>query len=243
MKLFCPECGEAIPAEKINVFALVAVCPACNHLFSFSKPDIRDIYKNKKIILPRKLEVYENDDVVVMSYRWFRRFEIIFIALSVLCWNGMLLTMTIHFILAYGGLVLLFMILPAGIGLFMLYWLSILAFNRIEISLFPDRIQIYYGPVFVPGSLTVPTEQVEQIYCKYRSSHQIRGNGFSFNPSRNRLYELHAVLLDGRDMLIYGTDEEEFARFIGQRIRYYIGLDGELPFQDATGKAFTPTNF
>ena len=39
MQVNCPNCGEKVPADHINIQKMTAVCPACDTIFSFDLPE------------------------------------------------------------------------------------------------------------------------------------------------------------------------------------------------------------
>ena len=68
MRLACPDCGEPIAADNINVNEMVAVCGNCDTVFRFDVPDEKT--KRRKTRQPDRLHVLEEDGVLDM---WFTR--------------------------------------------------------------------------------------------------------------------------------------------------------------------------
>lgn len=241
MELFCPECGVPVPTEKVNAQGMVAFCPACDTLFSFdSKASrVQSKAKHQAAGKPEALEVIEDHDQVMMSYRSFRWLEAIFMAPFTLFWNAVVFGAIAIFLSSDWRPFAPLLIIPAGVTLWMLYELLCLSFNRTKILLTPAQVKVYHRPFRAQGGVSIPVQEIKQVYCKHLPNLKHQKQPFRLNPSTNRHYELHAVLKNAGDIVLLGTDEEDVARFIGQRIRQHLRLEGILPFKDANGKALS----
>ena len=66
MQVNCPNCGEKLPAENINIQKMTAVCPACDTVFSFDLP--ADKAKRRKVKQPAKLNLRDDNDRLQMEF-------------------------------------------------------------------------------------------------------------------------------------------------------------------------------
>jgi DNA-directed RNA polymerase subunit M/transcription elongation factor TFIIS len=69
MELKCPNCGEVIPAENINIQEMVALCGECHHVFEFTRSAIARKAKRHIPPQPERVQVHVDDDYLELSYR------------------------------------------------------------------------------------------------------------------------------------------------------------------------------
>jgi DNA-directed RNA polymerase subunit M/transcription elongation factor TFIIS len=69
MELKCPNCGEFIPAENINIQEMVALCGKCQHVFAFTRKAIARKTKRRIPPQPERVQVHIDDDGLELSYR------------------------------------------------------------------------------------------------------------------------------------------------------------------------------
>jgi DNA-directed RNA polymerase subunit M/transcription elongation factor TFIIS len=69
MELKCPNCGEFIPAENINIQEMVALCGKCQHVFAFTRSAIARKTKRRIPPQPERVRVRSDDDGLELSYR------------------------------------------------------------------------------------------------------------------------------------------------------------------------------
>ena len=72
MQVNCPNCGEKVPAENINIQKMTAVCPACDTVFSFDLPEAETKAKRRKVKQPSKLMIQDNDTLQMAFQTNFR---------------------------------------------------------------------------------------------------------------------------------------------------------------------------
>ncbi|QPC83257.1 hypothetical protein G4Y79_02450 [Phototrophicus methaneseepsis] len=66
MQVVCPECGEQVPAENINIQQMVAVCPTCNAVFKFDLSQIKA--DHRKVKRPHQLTIHNEGDYLHMAF-------------------------------------------------------------------------------------------------------------------------------------------------------------------------------
>ena len=66
MQLICPNCGEQIAAENINIQQMVAVCAACDTVFEFAPPTTKA--KRRKVKQPAHL-MLRDTETLLMTFR------------------------------------------------------------------------------------------------------------------------------------------------------------------------------
>lgn len=69
MELKCPNCGQTIPAENINIQEMVALCSECHHVFEFTRSTVARKAKRHAPPRPERVQVCADDDWLVLSYR------------------------------------------------------------------------------------------------------------------------------------------------------------------------------
>ena len=69
MELKCPNCGETIPAENINIQEMVALCGECHHVFEFTRGTVARKAKRHAPPRPERVQVCADDDCLELSYR------------------------------------------------------------------------------------------------------------------------------------------------------------------------------
>jgi ssDNA-binding Zn-finger/Zn-ribbon topoisomerase 1 len=58
MQMTCPNCGETVSAENINIQQMGAVCPYCDSVFRFELPGEK---AKRRKIKPREIRVFDSD--------------------------------------------------------------------------------------------------------------------------------------------------------------------------------------
>jgi hypothetical protein len=154
MQLTCPNCGQPIPSENINIQRMAAVCPACHNVFQFDTSPAK--YKRQKVKQPQHIELDETDEHVNIAFRTnfpLDKNEILLLS------GGLSLFFTFITIIAAtrapvnptAALVTL------GFGLFTLclyYWVALTAFNKTHIRINNEEIEVSRKPL--PNLFTQP---------------------------------------------------------------------------------------
>ena len=70
MQVICPNCGEKVTAENINIQKMTAVCAACDTVFPFDLPEVK--IKRRKVKLPTKLTLRDTETLQMEFWTNFR---------------------------------------------------------------------------------------------------------------------------------------------------------------------------
>lgn len=69
MQIKCRNCDEMIPAENINIQEMLALCPACSHVFPLDKGVFARKAKAHKVKRPEGIQVEESSEQLTIAYR------------------------------------------------------------------------------------------------------------------------------------------------------------------------------
>jgi len=206
MQLTCPNCGENVSAENINIQEMVAVCANCNTVFSFGSP--QEKVKRRKVKQPEALELQEGDQLE-MSFRtnWRLDRNETFLAGSVLSGVFSFMTLLMVGLVFQEGLpfiIPLFFALAAGIAD---YSLASLLYNKTHISMNADHIEVARRPI---PTLAAPQKislySVNAIHVEETENSKREG----YDTPRFRVW---AETVDGVKRTIVTDLVEEYAYF------------------------------
>lgn len=228
MQLICPNCGEKIPSQQINVQQMVAVCPACDTVFRFTPPVPKA--KRRKVKAPEKLTLAETGDQVHMAFRTNFRldkdegfisaliFSLVFSFITVLFAGIFLMEeMPVLLLMTFGAA------LAAMIGY---YRVALIAYNETHIDVSEDTITVSRQPVanvFVPPS-SIHLAGITRFHYEETPTSQKEG----YDTPR---YGVWAILEDGGRRIIVNDVTVEYAAFIAQRLNEYLLVDS-APYTD-----------
>ena len=209
MKLTCPNCGEAITAENINIQDKIAVCHACNTVFQFALPDTTDNKpKRRKVHQPSKLTIHD-DNHLHMSFHtnWRLEQNETFSGSIVL---ALVLSLAFFAVLNKEG----FSIFPLILGFISLvgyYSAAFTAFNKTHIEMNDHVLRIARRPL--PGrpesDTVIHLSDVESITTEETVISKQEG----YDMPR---YHVYAVRFDGSRQIVVRDVPEEYGRFIAR---------------------------
>lgn len=227
MKVTCPECNEIVPAENINIKALVAKCNDCDNVFDWRQSQIDRAPKvPRNFEMPEKFEVYNRGGELFIAFRWFNSS---FIALTIFCiiWDGfMAFWFSIAFFTGEYEMAL-FGSLHGMVGVGLTYYTIAGYINKTYIGLNYNILKIKHAPLPFWGNREIPVEELSQLYVK---RHEQQGKN-----KTTVTYQLHATLKSGEEKtLVTGFDEPEKALYLEQEIEKFLRIKdepvaGELP--------------
>ena len=213
MRLVCPECGEPIAAENINVNEMIAVCGNCDTVFRFDLPHEKAKYR--KTHQPEGLNVREEDGLLDM---WFTR---VLGQEDIIARNGVGFAasfLTLMTILTTGGFLEndVPILVPIILGTLMLvgyYVLALIMLDKTRIIADEHQIRLHYEPLPNPFEEAVKVDfaDIETIICEETEESKKAG-------SLKRYYHVGAKLLDGNRVLILKDKPEPYAKYITQRL-------------------------
>lgn len=220
MQLTCPNCGEPVPAENINIQHLTAVCPSCSTVFQFNPPQAK--IKRRKVKQPVRLQVREADDQLSLSFRTNFRLDknerFIFSGIVSLAFTfftviaaGEYLAGEAPFAVALGF---------SLVALFLYFLVAVMVYNKTHIQINPESIQVSRKPLpdFRSQPLDIGLSGVERI--RYAETPASVREGYD-TPR----YTVWAEMADGSRKVIVNDVIDDYAVFIAQRLNEYLDLD------------------
>jgi hypothetical protein len=221
MQVTCPNCGEKVPAENINIQKMTAVCTACDTVFVFEPPEAKS--KRRKSKQPAKLTLRDADDRLQMEF-WtnFRLDRNQSFISSIFGGGGMALVALL--MLAGGGRVpfflpLFFLTVAAGF----IYSLVLTAVNKTHIDMDQDAIKVTRQPFPNPLNQGHEISLAGITAIKYEETAISRKEGYD-TPR----YRVWAETADGTRRTIVNDVTEEYAVFIAQRLEERLQMNDEL---------------
>jgi hypothetical protein len=216
MQVNCPNCGEKVTADNINIQKMTAVCAACDTVFPFELPEAKS--KRRKVKQPDKLTLRDAETLRMEFRTNFRldRSEAFFSS----AFGGVSTTLVALLLIAAEGvprIVPLFFLLIAA-ALF--YWLALTVVNKTHIEMDEDTISVTRQPIPNPlnQGYEVPLAGVEAIQYEETAISQKE----AYDTPRYRVW---AETTDGRRRTIVNDVTEEYAVFIAQRLQEHLHAD------------------
>lgn len=222
MQLTCPQCGEHVPAEKINIQQLIAVCPHCDTVFEFSAP--KENPKRRKVKQPQNLMIRESDRLEVAFRTNFtldqnENFIVISILIVVFTITGLL------GINSYpaGSVPLLLSIAVASFLSFLFYSLGLIVYNKTHIVMDDEAITVSRKPLpnIFRQAEEINLSDVIAIHCEETAISKKE----AYDTQR---YAVFAETSDGRRKIIVNDVTEDYAYFIARRLDEYLHHDEEV---------------
>jgi len=222
MKIYCPECGERVPATNINIQKMTAVCPACDTVFQFEPPEPK--MKRRKVKKPDQMTITETETHLEVAFRTNFRLDRDETFLSSASAAGMGLMMTFFTAGAFfsGEVSLLLPLVIALLTVAAFYWMALRVYNQTHIRISDERIQVSRQPL--PNPLvqhhTIGLVGVERI--RYEETPASKREGYD-TPRFN----VWAETVDKTRKMIISDMVEEYAVYITQYLNQHL-LDDTL---------------
>lgn len=237
MKLSCPQCSQAVPAENINIQDLVAVCPACNSLFSFTAPDAapEPKLKRRKVHQPAHLQLDEGKKLR-LAYRTNFRLDRNENFISSAVTSGAVTFVSLLFWVLYfeNEMPLMMPLLASLFILPMYYWLGLIAFNKTHIEM--DELSIKTSRQPLPNfgqKHEISLSDVESISTEETSASRQ-------NEYDTPRYHVWANRADGTRRVIASDLIDEYAYFIAQKLDGFLQHSSQDPATARLSDALPP---
>jgi hypothetical protein len=183
------------------------------------------------VVRPKGVNIEVRGDTLHLWWAWNRAlggFLVFFVAV----WFGIL---SVFWIVAVSSGVWFFAlatVIHVGAGLFMAHSCAAHLFNTTRVEADLNELRLRTGPVPVRrGSLTVPTDDIEQLFVRRQRSTDSDGR-------TNESFEVHALTSDRSDLtLIRRVPDEQAALFVEHEIERHL----EIPHQRVAGAWTSPT--
>ncbi|MBC8171848.1 MAG: zinc ribbon domain-containing protein [Anaerolineae bacterium] len=248
MQVICPQCGEPVLAENINIQRMAAVCPACHTVFQFDPSVPTSKIKQRKMKQPPQITADETDngDLKIAFRTNFQLDSNEAVIVSVV-FSGILTFMTLIMAAAAAKAP----IFPLGFGFFtliMYYIVALQVYNQTHIEINDEQITVSRKPlpnVFSQLN-TVSLSGIQNI--RYEETPASKKEGYD-TPR----YHVWAEMVDGNRKLIVGDLIEDYAIFVTQRLNEQLNpdtnpdvahlLDNEAEIEDgqAADELITPS--
>lgn len=211
MQVNCPNCGEKVTAENINIQKMTAVCAACDTVFPFdlSVPEAKA--KRRKVKQPLKLMLREDDTLHMEFWTNFRLDQSEAFLSGIFGIISLFISLLIMMSSSDAPFILPLSFLLAAVGLF--YWMALTVVNKTHIVMDEDSISVTRKP------LPNPLVQAHKVLLagvtaiKYEETPISKKEGF--DTPRFRVW---AEMADGSRRIIVTDMIEEYAVFITQRL-------------------------
>ncbi len=221
MQVTCPNCGETVPAEHINIQQMVAVCPVCDSVFSFDAPAEKT--KRRKVKQPEGLTLYDGDPLE-MAFRtnWRLEQDESFTGIAVLS-----VVFSMMAFLMIGGAIQsdVPVFIPVFFAMFAAaadYAAILRIYNKTHITMDADTITISRKPL--PG-LRAPQEVSLSGVVAIETEETEISKKEAYDTPRFRVW---AETVDGTRRTIVTDLVEEYAYFVQQRLQERLQLLNEV---------------
>jgi hypothetical protein len=222
MQLKCPNCGEPISSQHINIQQMAAVCPACHTVFQFDPSDSGSKIKRRKVKRPQQVTAYESDNHLHIAFRTNFRLDKNEALLSVAGFSVIFTFITLT-LLSQPSVIAKAPFIPLGFSLITLvlyYLLALVAFNKTHIYINDEQIEVSRKPL--PNPLTQPTTITLAGIETTRYEETPVSKKEHYDTPR---YNVWAEMVDGNHKLIVGDVIEDYAVFVSQRLNEFLDLD------------------
>jgi hypothetical protein len=231
MYVHCAHCGVQIPAEDLNIDTAIARCRACQSVFSFADALQQDAASRqpataepgrsprgrREVPMPRGVRMEDTGTGLRFVRRWFHWVVLLLIVFCV-AWDSFLIFWyTMAFRQGAPWIMVVFPIGHLAVGVGLTYYVLCMVLNTTTIEIGDGTLSIRHGPLPWRGNRTLPTMELDQLYCKQRVHHS--------NSGTHETYELYAIERGGKEhKLLAGLLEPEDALFLEQQIEQYLHL-------------------
>jgi hypothetical protein len=222
MKVMCVECGREVPADKINVQELIAVCPHCNSVFAFEAPaPVLAKTKLRKVKQPEFVTVAQTPDEWRLSIRWHLSTEPKWLVALMSFWlTGCLLIALSGFVTGDGGRVLA----ALATGFVPANFFAVLALNTFTMSVKGTRLTVHHGPIPWFGTYNTSADLTGVRRIETRISEYSADTG---EPTSN-FYDVVLDYGNGQTKVIVPFITQAQAQYVEQELTRYLH-EGELP--------------
>lgn len=224
MQIHCPNCGEKIRAENINIQEKLAVCPACDTVFKFEIPEEKA--KRRKLKQPQNLILRDTDEKLQMQFRTNFRLDRDenFVSSGAVFAISSLMAALMSLNLFTGGDIP--PVLPLGFSLaaiMALYFMAVTAYNHTEVEMDEEAIRVSRAPL--PSLRNQAQEFQLSGIAKITAEETPRSIKDAFDTPR---YHVWAVYQDGSRKIIVPDLIEDYAYFVAQTLEERLHSEGDL---------------
>ncbi len=220
MKLKCPNCGEPVPAENINIQEMLALCSACQQVFEFDRSAVARKAKRRQLKPPPRVHIRDDPDSLELSYRFALgpgpKIGLVMATLGAV-------TCTALFAKACASNESSGLLLALGLAvLIYLYMMAVFVTTTTTIRVDDDSLEVRSGPLPFPikDDKTLSTADIRRVF--FEQTHESL-------PPFVLTHHVYAELQTGEQVPVVTSLPRSYAHYIAHTLDNYL--------QDITGDA------
>ena len=219
MQVNCPNCGEKLPAENINIQKMTAVCPACDTVFSFDLP--ADKAKRRKVKQPAQLNLRDDNDRLQMEFWTNFRLERneAFLTGAV---GAFSMTLVSAVLLGLPRMPFVLPLVFIVMALAFFYALALIVVNKTHIEMDEDSIRVTRQPI--PNPLNQGSEVPLAGVAAIKFEETALSKKEAYDTPR---YQVWAETEDGSRRTIVNDVTVDYAVFIAQHLQERLQMDDD----------------
>ncbi|MAF10059.1 hypothetical protein CMK11_06360 [Candidatus Poribacteria bacterium] len=219
VQIHCRSCGSEIAADDMNLERAIAKCAACNDVFGFSDPLEAGGNERPPVPMPRNTRVEREGADLVITWRWFKLLYLAAVVFAIV-WNAGVMGLWRTALSPGTSLVGRLSVLPfVAAGAFVAYVALTGLLNSTRLTANSDALTVRHGPIPAPGGRTIPTSDIEQLFCTERVRRSRNANAVT-------TYRVRVTLKDRRTRtLLWALDDFDRALFIEEQIERHLGIE------------------
>jgi hypothetical protein len=168
-------------------------------------------------IFPEKLNYQRGDGYIQYSYKWWRPSHFA-LAFFVILWDGFLVFWHTTAWSQGEVLMMVFAILHTLVGIGLTYFLIAQIFNRTDVVIDQEYLDIHNYPIPWTGNRSIPVEDIGQLFVKDSKNIQ--------NGKVNYTHSLYALLPGGKkQQLISREGDKEIINFLEKEIEIVLNIE------------------
>jgi hypothetical protein len=230
-ELACKNCGAPLKADQFVEQLAMVRCSHCHAVFTLESvlpPNTanRPFAPRPKIELPKGMHVEDLVTTLEIRRRWFNPMYV-FLLFFCVFWNGFMIVWHTIAISTGAWFMSVFGLLHTAVGLGIGYCTLAGFLNTTTIRIGYGMLEVHSGPVPWGGNLSIPYDEIEQIYCEEKVHHGKNGT--------SRTYNVMAVCRNKEiKTLLSGLTDAEQAMYLEQELERFLritdrAVPGELP--------------
>jgi len=244
MQLLCTSCRQPVQSADVNIDLGIAKCFLCHNVFSFLDKLSSALAPREIVKLPKRFQIDHWGSELVITQRWFNHTVWALLAFCIL-WDGFLVTWYSAGIgmllrgskgdpMTWGMLV--FPVLHVLVGVGLTYGVLCMFFNSTVIRVVSGELTISHGPLPCPDNSRHFTADIKQLFCQEKK--------WQGEDSVRRTYNLIAIMRDGSQVQLTGSENYNDVAFIEQQVESHLKIPdervpGEAQCQEAVAPAWT----
>jgi hypothetical protein len=216
MQVICPNCGEKVTAQHINIQKMTAICPACDSVFPIELPEPKA--KRRKVKQPGKLTLRDTE-TLQMDFRTNFRLERNGAAISS-AYGSVSMTFLALLFIAEHRVSLILPLIFLLIAVALVYRLALTVVNKTHIEMDEGAIKVTREPIPNPFNRGYEVALAGVAAIKYEETAISKKEAYD-TPR----YRVWAETVDGSSRTIVTDVIEEYAVFIAQRLQEHLEMD------------------